>query len=173
MTQIQTERLTLRPLQLADAHRIGQLLRDWDLARNVSMTPFPEPEICAEGYILILEARRDLGLDHVFAVDLAEEGLIGVAGAHVRGASEVEINYWLGRPYWGHGYATEVGRALAQFAKALDKGAVTAGHFIDNPASGRVLEKAGFGYTGAIKPRYALARRENVPMRVMQLEHAA
>jgi RimJ/RimL family protein N-acetyltransferase len=44
---------------------------------------------------------------------------------------------------------------------------VASGHFADNPASGRVLEKAGFLYTGDIERRYSRARAEAVDTRMM------
>lgn len=136
----------------------------------VTSMPYPQPDISAEGLLLILEARRGLGEDRVFAIDLPGEGAIGLCGAHLKG-SEVEIGYWLGRPYWGRGYGTQAARAVTSIAHDLDAGPVIAGHFTDNPASGRVLEKAGFVYTGEVTPRFSLARRGRVATRMM--EHRA
>ena len=45
-----------------------------------------------------------------------------------------------------------------------------AGHFLDNPASGRVLEKLGFRPTGTIVPRYSAGRGEAAPCRLFKLE---
>ena len=42
-----------------------------------------------------------------------------------------------------------------------------AGHYADNPASGHVLVKAGFLYTGEVIPRFSLARGESAPTRMM------
>jgi RimJ/RimL family protein N-acetyltransferase len=158
---------------MRDAARIRVLLADRSVSRNVSMSPYSQSEIGVEGFILLMEARRGLGRDHVFGLDHPTEGLIGVGGAHVSAPDEIEIGYWLGRPYWGQGYATEVGRALAAYAKGLGQGEVVTGHFADNPASGRVLQRAGFDYTGAVTPRFSVARRENVPLRIMRLAEAA
>ena len=53
-----------------------------------------------------------------------------------------EIGYWIGMPYWGHGYVTEAARAVMAFAfEALDRPTLVSSRFADNPASGRVLEK--------------------------------
>jgi RimJ/RimL family protein N-acetyltransferase len=49
---------------------------------------------------------------------------------------------------------------------------LNAGHFIDNPASGRVLEKLGFEPTGLVVPRYSAGRREAAPSRLLELELA-
>lgn len=168
---IRTERLFLRAPTGADAARVGKLSRDKDVARMVTQMPFPQPDIAAEGFLLIMEAREGLGSDHVFAIELEDEGIIGMCGSHARGEAGIEIGYWLGRPYWGMGYATEAARAVTAHAVALDRGPVVAGHFHDNPASGRVLEKAGFVYTGEVAQRFSLARGGKVDTRMM--EHRA
>ena len=173
-TEIRTERLVLRPPETTDARRIGMLSRDRDVARMVSLMPYPQPDICAEGFILIMQARARLGNDHVYAIDLPGEGAIGVCGAHARGeGGGIEIGYWLGRPFWGKGFATEAARAVTAIARAPGRGPVTSGHFVDNPASGRVLEKVGFVYTGEIAPRFSLARAARVDTRLMQLGEMA
>ena len=170
--EIRTDRLILRPPETADARRIGALSRDRDVARMVSLMPYPQPDICAEGFILIMLARARLGNDHVYAIDLPGEGTIGVCGAHGGGAAGFEIGYWLGRPYWGNGFATEATRAVTAMARGLGRGPVTAGHFVDNPASGRVLEKVGFVYTGQTAPRFSLARAAKVDTRLMRIGEA-
>jgi RimJ/RimL family protein N-acetyltransferase len=79
-----------------------------------------------------------------------------------------EIGYWLGRPFWGRGLATEaVSGALSWAKKAWRRRMVVSGHFADNPASGRVLEKAGFLYTGEIRPRHSVARGVSADTRMM------
>ena len=169
--EITTERLSLRPLHLADAPRVAELTSDAAVARNVGMIPLPHPAICAEGWIAILKARAPLGADHVFGVTLPTTGLIGCVGAHARGDGVFELGYWFGRAYWGRGYASEAAGAVAAGARAL--GALVAGHYEDNPASGRVLEKIGFAYTGEVQQRFSLARKEKVPTRMMAYFDAA
>jgi RimJ/RimL family protein N-acetyltransferase len=101
----------------------------------------------------------------VYAVELEGEGLIGVIGAHV-GEAATEIGYWYGRPYWGQGYASE---ALGGFlSEARKLGALSSGHFIDNPASGRVLEKNGFAYTGEVVAMFSLGRGARVACKRMK-----
>jgi RimJ/RimL family protein N-acetyltransferase len=69
--------------------------------------------------------------------------LIGICG--VRPAEGFEMGYWIGKPYWGQGYATEAARLVLAFAfGGLNAAQVIAGWMADNPASGRVLEKLGF-----------------------------
>ena len=168
---LETERLILRPLEFADAARIARFTSDPEVARMVGAIPLPHPRICVEGWILIMKARQPLGTDHVFGVELPGEGLIGCVGAHERRGGVIEVGYWFARPYWGCGYATEATRAVAQAAR--DLGRVMAAHFVDNPASGRVLEKVGFAYTGEIEQRFSLARGEKVDTRLMALRAQA
>ena len=90
----------------------------------------------------------------------------------VLGLKQIErpdLGFWLGRPFWNRGYATEAVRgALGWVKRDWRKPVVTAGHFADNPASGQVLCKAGFLYTGDVERRPSLARgRTDVPTRMM------
>jgi RimJ/RimL family protein N-acetyltransferase len=77
---------------------------------------------------------------------------LGMTGLYVRDGSEFgyEFGYWLGKPFWGLGYATEAAHRLVSHAfVALDQGTVHAGWFYDNPASGRVLAKLGARHNGS------------------------
>ena len=74
--------------------------------------------------------------------------MIGVCGVELRERA-AEIGYWLGVPYWGHGYATEAVRAAIDHAFGeLGHDTLRAGARVSNPASRRVLEKCGFQWTG-------------------------
>lgn len=154
--KIETERLILRGLRLTDAARVAQFTADPDVARMVTSVPQPQMPIAAEGFILIHLARAPLGRDFVFAIDLPGEGLIGLIGLHRKHGAGFELGYWIGKPYWGQGYASEAAAALLDAAQ--DLGPIVAGHYADNPASGRVLEKIGFAYTGEVEDRFSLAR---------------
>ena len=83
------------------------------------------------------------------------------------------MGYWIARPFWGRGFATEACAALIDIARALGLRQLEASHFIDNPASARVLDKLGFESTGLIAPRMSCARGEEVPARLMRLRLAA
>lgn len=164
--EIETERLKLRRLRMSDATRIARFCGDPGVGRNLAMTPLPYLEVAAEGWIMTLAARAPLRRDYVFAAELKGEGLIGVVGAHLGAGDGFEVGYWLGRPYWGCGFATETLAGFLTEAKQL--GALHAGHFVDNPASGRVLEKGGFAYTGEVAPMFSLGRGERVACKRMR-----
>jgi RimJ/RimL family protein N-acetyltransferase len=171
--RIETPRLALRAPQGSDADRIALLAGDFDVARMTTSMPHPFHRHHAESFLTRAGA-LDPTREAVFAIELEDEGLIGVIGfhpAHIAGASRQagpEVGYWLGRPYWGRGLATEAALgALAWAKKTWRRRVVVSGHFADNPASGRVLEKAGFLYTGEVQPRHCHARGASADTRMM------
>ncbi len=61
------------------------------------------------------------------------------------------MGYWIGKPYWGMGYATEAAQALIVYAFQKENFAfLTVGHFKENPASARVIAKLGFEPSGEV-----------------------
>lgn len=166
--EIETSRLRLRALRMKDAPAIARFAGDPQVARMILRAPLPYLPVAAEGWIMTLRARAPLGADFVFGAELEGEGLIGVIGAHKR-VDGFEVGYWFGRPYWGHGFATEALQGFVDQAKSL--GALHAGHFVDNPASGRVLQKGGFAYTGETEEAYSLGR--NARALVKRMRYAA
>ncbi|MGE3143643.1 MAG: GNAT family N-acetyltransferase [Hyphomonadaceae bacterium] len=164
---LNTNRLRLRPLQSQDAAPIARYTSDEGVARMVCAIPRPNPVIAVEGWMLLLKARAPLKEEFVYALEREGEGLIGCIGAHRR-PEGYELGYWLGRPFWGQGYATEAVSAFVSETRAL--GPLGAAHYVDNPASGRVLQKAGFVYTGAVERRFSLARGEKAEARIMRQE---
>ena len=79
------------------------------------------------------------------------------------------MGYWIARPFWGRGFASEACTALIDIARTLGLSRLEASHFIDNPASARVLDKLGFESTGLIATRMCCARGTDVPARLMRL----
>ena len=86
-----------------------------------------------------------------------------------RPSDAVELGYWIARRHWNQGCATEAGRALVEIARTLKLPQLDASHFIDNPASGRVLEKLGFVATGLSAERYSCARNGEAMTRLFRL----
>ncbi len=86
----------------------------------------------------------------------AEGRLVGSVSLDIERASDSAVlGYYMGRPYWGRGYATEAVRAMVAYGFQecrLEK--ITADHFAGNAASGRVLEKAGFSREGLRQRHY-------------------
>ena len=160
---IETPRLALRPVRPTDVNRIAELAADYDVARMTVRIPHPYSEEAAESFInRMCEPGR-------FAIETRAHGLIGVLGFHDLDRFGVpEIGYWLGKPHWGQGLATEaVSAALVWASRGWGRKVVRAGHFADNPASGNVLIKANFLYTGEVRAKPSLARGETAPTRMM------
>lgn len=165
--QVRTNRLTLRAPRPDDAPRLAELLAEYDIAKMTSRTPHPYALSDAEGFIGYC-AGADPDRDCNFLLEDETEGVIGGLGFFTPEDQPLEVGYWIGKPYWGRGYASEaLNGALVWASDSWKKRFVTAGHFADNPASGAVLVKAGFLYTGDVVERPSAARGEKAPTRMM------
>jgi RimJ/RimL family protein N-acetyltransferase len=164
---LRTARLDLRAPTMADADRLAVLANDFDVVRMTGSMPWPFTLADAQAWVAHAQ-HSDPGEEALFVIDLPGEGPIGVIGLDPDGVMTVEVGYWLGQPYWGRGYATEALTALLAWARdAWGRRCITARHFADNPASGAVLIKAGFLYTGRVGPCPCRARGEDVATRWM------
>jgi RimJ/RimL family protein N-acetyltransferase len=134
-----TRRLVLRPPTIDDAVAIMDLVGDAEVARNLARVPHPYSLSDARHFLEEIVPR-----EIVWAIETSGR-LVGMAGLSPEAEGEAELGYWIGRPFWGRGYATEAATAVVATGFA-DHGlhALTAGWFDDNPASGRVLAKLGF-----------------------------
>ena len=166
-----TTRLLLRPGWAEDAPALAKAIADESIVRNLSSAPWPFALRDAEAF---LAAPRHPVLPSllVFERGDGEPLLVGSCGLGRRPSGTIELGYWIARPHWGQGFATEAGRAVLDIAKALGLKRLEASHFLDNPASGRVLEKLGFRSTGLIAPRLSCARGTEIPARYFRLELA-
>jgi len=165
---VATERLILRGPVKTDAAAVAFLLNDLNVAGMTAQIPHPYGLEDAEQW---LEASRKC--DYVETADFMVEhrnfGVVGGLSFMPGPNGRPELGYWIGRPFWNRGYATEAVRGAMKWAKRdWRKAVVVAGHFADNPASGQVLVKSGFLYTGDIERRTCRARgRDDVPTRMM------
>jgi RimJ/RimL family protein N-acetyltransferase len=148
---LETKRLVLRAPALFDVDRIVPLASDYDVAKNLSRMPHPYFEYHAREFVENAAKGRAEGTDYNFAITRRDDdAYLGGIGVHKRDRGAFEFGYWLGKPYWRQGYATEAARRIVAFAfMELRLDSLIAGHFHDNPASGRVLEKLGCTPNGA------------------------
>ena len=161
---LETKRLTLRPMCTEDIPAFVPLLDDFEVVKNLTHVPHPYTEADGRTFIERTEEKRGAGLSLNYAVLLGGESFIGFCTANIEGESgdrypgSRELGYWYGRPFWGQGYATEAAQAVVEHAfDVLGATALTSGFYVDNPASGRVLEKLGFKQTGTAE-RNCLSR---------------
>jgi RimJ/RimL family protein N-acetyltransferase len=149
-----TERLILRPFVLNDAPEVHRLVNEEDIAKTTLNIPHPYEEGMAEAWIKAQQARFEQGEAINFAVTLREGGtLLGTISLHPNPTHlHAEMGYWIGQPYWGQGYCTEGVRAVIKYAfETMGFNRIYAAHFKSNPASGRVMQKAGMMYEGCLR----------------------
>jgi RimJ/RimL family protein N-acetyltransferase len=151
-----SERLFLRPPFPEDARGLYEGICDSGVVAMLASAPWPYRMADAEEF-----CARKTPADAVrFLITLPQVGgapVIGTIGLDEKDGS-LDMGYWIARDYWGRGYATEAGRAVVDIARALGHRRLSAGHYIDNPASARVLRKIGFRETGEVRPTFCRAR---------------
>lgn len=148
---LETERLWLPRLTEADAGDFEDLFKDdWDAVKQTGQIPFPVTSAAIQVWI-----RRHSGPGgHIFLLRRkTDDQPLGAVGFGGRGAIS-ELGYLLGRQFWNQGYATEAVVAMISVARSLGLGGLQAYSFVENPASARVLEKAGFTNMGPIVREY-------------------
>ena len=167
-----TERLLLRPGWAEDAPALARAIADEQIVRNLATAPWPYALKDAEAF---LACPRDPVMPSFLITERMASAprIVGSCGLGRRPSGAVELGYWIARPHWGKGFATEAGRALIDIARTLKLPRLEGSHFVDNPASGRVLEKLGFEPLGILAPRLSCARGVEVPARLMRLQLCA
>lgn len=151
---IETDRLTLRPFRLSDAIDIQGLAGERDIADTTMTIPHPYEDGMAEEWIAGQEAACNAGKSITLAIVLrSDECLVGAIGLKIeREHDKAELGYWVGKPFWNCGYATEAARALLGYGFVeLQLNRIHAAHMARNPASGRIMEKLGMLYEGTAR----------------------
>ncbi|MCB1337458.1 MAG: GNAT family N-acetyltransferase [Maritimibacter sp.] len=162
-TEIITPRLTLRRARPGDLDALHALASDWEVVKQTATWPWPPDRAFTATRSTPIPPEDGMG-GPVFSGD-ALVGMIGVAMKE----GKTELGYMFAQPYWGRGYATEIGRALIAHAWATyDWPAIEACVFDDNRGSARVLEKLGFTETGPCTGACA-ARGAVLPTRTFRL----
>ena len=146
-------------MTLFDALDVRRLAADKDIASNTKDIEHPYEDGMAQKWIgSCLKQAKSNELAH-FAIILAEnQEFIGTMTLHMdfglgstsTYSEEAELSYWVGKPYWNNGYATEAAKAVMNHGfVAMSLNRIYAAHFSRNPASGHVLKKAGMIYEGS------------------------
>lgn len=151
-----TERLLLRPSWPEDAGPLFRAIADEGIVRNLARAPWPYS---------LEDALRFVGSEQQelypsFILYKRTDGapvIVGACGLSPYGDA-TEMGYWIARPYWRQGFASEAGRAVVDIARTVGHRRLVAGHYIDNPASGAVLRKLGFRATGQREERFSAGR---------------
>jgi RimJ/RimL family protein N-acetyltransferase len=149
-----SKRLTLRPYTLADADDVQRLAGDSRIADTTAAIPHPYPDGAAEAWIATHSANYEARKAVVFAIVLAVNNeligsvsLIGISLIDAR----AELGYWISAEHWSKGYCTEAASRLIRFAgEELGLTRIAARCLERNPASARVMEKAGLRREGLL-----------------------
>jgi RimJ/RimL family protein N-acetyltransferase len=168
-----TERLLLRPGWAEDAPALYRAIADEGIVRNLASAPWPYRSEDASAFLATQRPAHEPAM-LIFRRTDGDPELIGSIGFGRRPDGELEFGYWIARAHWGRGYATEAGRAAVEMArKSLRIEKLNAGHFLDNRASGRVLEKLGFRPTGRTASRYSAGRNAIGACKLFELDLTA
>jgi ribosomal-protein-alanine N-acetyltransferase len=149
---VETERLVLRGPIPADADVWVTFITDPEFGRyvprsKVTRTPQERAERIVGTYQRRWETRPLSALG--WAVTRKADGLfMGFCGVEeLSGTNDGELDYYLGKPYWGQGFATEAARAMVRFAfESTGWDRVVAAIVPANLASSRVVDHLGFVY---------------------------
>ena len=171
---MESERLIIRPWHESDAETLFKYASDPEVGPRAGWPPHKSVEESKE------IIRTVFNNDHTWAIVLKPTNeAIGCIGYYVFGESninigknDVEAGYWLAKPYWNQGICTEALRLLIDYC-FREKGynAIWSDFFIDNPASGRVMEKCGFHDTGEINWCSHLYHGDDRPVKIMILKN--
>ena len=151
---LRTARLLLRQFTEDDEPQVARLAGEWDIARYTLNIPHPYTRQDARAWILSHERGIAAGTDLPLAITLRDEGtLVGAVGLRKDLVHfHAELGYWIGKPYWGNGYATEAATAVLGYGfREMELHRIYARHMATNPASGRVLQKIGMTREGELR----------------------
>ena len=173
MDILHTDRLLLRPWRDSDAEALYRYASDPEVGPLAGWAPHS----CVEESLEII--RTLFRSDHIWAIEWRATGEpIGCIGYYTHtesnigiGADEAEAGYWVARPYWNQGIATEALREVTEYCFGV-KGFRTlwADCFPHNVASRRVMEKCGFVDTGRVNRLSHLQIGGDKEVRIMRLD---
>ncbi|MBR6092333.1 MAG: GNAT family N-acetyltransferase [Bacteroidales bacterium] len=170
---METKRILLRHWRDDDAETLFKWASDPDVGPRAGWPPHKSVE---ESLEII---RTVFNNDSNWAIVLKATGeVIGAIGYGPSCECELPAReneplcgYWIAKPYWNQGICTEALKLmLDHIRKITDIKSLISGHFVDNPASGKVMEKCGFVPTGETCIDENQYQGEGRPIRVLRLE---
>ena len=147
---LQTDRLILRPYRDSDIPDLLPLIGAPEIASTTLRIPHPYTERDAKDFLASTRESSEVR----FAITLRNDGqLCGGVGLRLETQHRhAELGYWIGVPFWRHGYATEASRATLRYGfEQLQLNRIFAHYFKGNDASGRVLKKIGMHHEGCLR----------------------
>src|SRR5262245_15587951 len=151
---LETLRLVLRPFTLADAPQVQRLAGEKEVAATLVPLPHPYEDGMAEQWIGTHQERYEKGELVSFAIVLrTTQALIGAIELWLSQEPENgELGCWLGKPFWGQGYATEAAQAVLGYGfEVVGLHRIHANYLTRNQTSARVLQKLGMREEGCLR----------------------
>lgn len=151
---LETERLLLRPFNVSDATRVQKLANCREVTDTTLNLPYPYKLQDARKWIATHETLYEKKQQAIFAITArAKQELIGAIGLAKNAAhARAELGYWIGHEYWNRGFATEAARAVIEFGfSKLNLNRIFAHFMVQNPASGKVMQKVGMQFEGELR----------------------
>jgi RimJ/RimL family protein N-acetyltransferase len=139
---------------MEDVGDVTTLAGERDIASTTLSIPHPYDRSMAEDWIQSHHSRLVTGEGIVFAIILKDNGqLVGSIGLGIEKKHQrAALGYWIGKPYWNRGYATEAAGLVIKFGfLTLGLNRIHATHLIRNPGSGRVMKKNGMKFEGCLR----------------------
>lgn len=161
---IDTSRLCLRQPVASDLEALVAGANNKKVSEPTASLPFPYLEEHGRGFIDRVAQSAE---QRPYAITRRDsDDLIGIVGLSFRESAPAELGYWLSEAHWGQGYASEAARALMAAAQTAGIATIRARVLAANPASARVLEKAGF--TLLERTHSLIERHRGKPLFIME-----
>ncbi|MER3423557.1 MAG: GNAT family N-acetyltransferase [Nitrospiraceae bacterium] len=146
--EIRGPSVLLRPWRHGDEENLVAHANDREIWRNLTnQFPHPYTRADAQQWIAHVQSQGELTENFATVVDSVPVGGIGLKRGTDLRTKTAEVGYWVGRKLWGRGIATEALQLLSEYAfREFDFERLEATVIEWNPASFRVLEKAGFEF---------------------------
>ena len=164
MTEIHTDRLILRKA-ISEQEKISLVsqIGDWEVVKWLANAPYPYTDDDLEDYLLISDSNQfDLNI-------FLNNKLIGGVSLTLDDDNYYDLGYWIGKDYWGKGYATESSKKLLEYVlDKLDLPKIKSGYFVGNFVSGNVLKKLGFKEVG-VEKRYSDSNKKEMDLMLVVL----
>lgn len=150
---METNRLILRPFTIDDANRVQELAGNEDVAKTTLGIPHPYPIEVAEKWIKNHSKMMEDGIFPFAIVIKAEDILIGTMTIRINEThKKAELAYWVGKEYWGNGYATEAAKEIVRYGfENLNLNRIWAKAMTKNTASSKVMINVGMKKEGVLK----------------------
>jgi ribosomal-protein-alanine N-acetyltransferase len=152
-----TARLVLGAFEADDAPELQRLAGAREIADTTVAIPHPYDMDHALAWIGNQRKEAARGRAANFAVRLsAGSPVIGSVGLRDIDAEhlQAELGFWIGKEWWGHGYAREAAAAVIRFGfETLGLNRICAHHMLRNPAAGKVLQHVGMLREGVLRQR--------------------